>query len=264
MNLLIPLKTSETHGFEDRDFQQSRHILGHVLRFIQQKPYFYIELREIEMQSASKLLEKIRNFVGWASVRLDISILIEEAPGRDEIPVEKGSYFQCLGPTMYEGTANGFIRTALRHQTIEGSGRLLSALTEGEQIPQLADDLESRKLKTALEIFSFVDFEVSTNARFLTLVTILEILSAPAPRRHECNVILENAMTEMQKLSTSTDDADLEEALQRMHQSAHNWKKDSITSSIRRLAEDVSKALGDTDAVNAVDALGLYTGNEAI
>jgi hypothetical protein len=101
-------------------------------------------------------------------------------------------------------------------------------------------------------MFASVDFQASNNAQFLALISILEIMAKPAPRPKPCLDIIEDAMVRMNGEAETAMHPALRQALLDMHKGAVHWKSESIRSSVRRLAIDAARTLGDPDP----DAVG--------
>lgn len=256
VNISIPLRTASMNGFFIHCGTPQRQLLGYVVRMRVQEPYAYLELLNVPAEMAAELLERVRAIVPWAAVRLDFGIVTAGGGLR----VADGPMFDGQFATAYPAhvTPNP-IRIDANHRTEEADGRLFSALIEGAQVEQLTGPSPQPEMKLACEMFASVDFEASYNARFLALISILEIMAKPALRPRACLDIIEDAMARMANEATTATDPALRQALLDMHKGAVHWKAESIRSSVRRLAIAASRTLGDADAqASGRSAVRLY------
>ncbi len=244
VNISIPLRTASENGVFIHCEAHQRQLLGYAVRMRVQEPYAYLELQNVPAEMASGLLDRVRATVPWAALRLDFGIVT--AGG--ELQVADGPVFDGQFATAYPAQLTPSpIRIASNHRTEEADARLFSALIEGAQVEQLTGPSSRSELKLACEMFASVDFEASYNAQFLTLISILEIMAKPASRPKACLDIINDAMARMTSEADTATDPALRQALMDMHKGAVHWKAESIRSSIRRLAIDASRSLGDAD-----------------
>ncbi|MCG2641430.1 MULTISPECIES: hypothetical protein [Bradyrhizobium] len=245
VNVSIPLRTTNENGFFIHREAAQRQLLGYVVQMRIEEPYAYLELQGIPAQLAAELLDRIRAIVPWAALRLDFGIL---AAGGD-LRVADGPKFDGQFATAYPAhLAPAPMRIGSNHRTEEADARLFSALIEGAELECLTGPSPQPELKLACEIFASVDFEASNNAQFLALISILEIMARPAPRPKPCLDIIEDAMVRMKSEAETAMDPALRQALLDMHTGAVHWKSESIRSSVRRLAIDAARTLGDPDS----------------
>lgn len=244
VNVSIPLRTTSKNGFFIHCETPERKLLGYVVHMRIQEHYAYLEVQGVPSEIAAGLLDRVRPVVPWAALRLDFGIL---AAGGD-LHVADGPVFDGQLATAYPAHLTPRpIRIRSNHRTAEADARLFSALVEGAQLEQLTGPSPRPELKLACEMFASVDFEASYNAQFLTLISILEIMAKQAPRPEPCLDIIEDAMARMTSEAEAATDPALRQALLDMQKGAVHWKAESIRSSIRRLAVDASRTLGDAN-----------------
>jgi len=256
VNISIPLRTTSENGFFIHGNSSQRHLLGHIVRMRIQQPYAYLELHNIPLEAAAKLLDQVRAIVPWAALRLDFSILAAEG----DLRISNKAVFDGQFATAYPAHLTPQpVRIEGAHRTEEADARLFSALIEGAQLQRLIGSAAPPELKLSCEMFASIDFEASDTAQFLALISILEIMAKPAPRPAPCLDIIEGAMVRMKSEAEATTDPELRQALLDMHKGAVHWKAESIRSSVRRLAVDTSRTLGDADPeVAGRSAVRLY------
>ena len=244
VNLLIPLRTTSRNGFYNHHGAATKRLFGYRLHMRIAPPYQYLELQGVPSERAPEILKKVRRVLPWAALRLNFGLLGEKG----DLQVADHAIFDGQFPTAYDANlipSPG--RTASNHRGEEADTLLFSALIEGSQLAVLTGPSLCKQVLLALEIFASVDFEASDNAQFLALISILEILAKPAPRRKECIDIIDDAVARATREAEATQDRVLQQALTDMRKAASHWKKESIRSSIRRLAISVSQTLGDPD-----------------
>jgi len=256
VNVSIPLRTTSENGFFIHHDATPRQLLGYVVRIRVQQPYAYLELQDVPLELAAGLLDRVRAIIPWAALRLDFGIL---AAG-GELHIAEGATFDGQFATAYPAHLTPTpIRIGSNHRSEEPDARLFSALAEGAELEQLNNPSARPELKLACEMFAFVDFEASNNAQFLALVSILEIMAKPAPRPKPCVDIIEDAMAQMMRDAEETKDPALRQALMDMHKGAEHWKKESIRSSVRRLAREAARIMNDPDPeASGKSAVRLY------
>lgn len=195
------------------------------------------------------MVDSVRAILPWAALRLDFGILT--AAG--DLRVATESNFDGQFATAYPAhLIPAPIRIASNHRSEEADVRLFTALSEGAGLKHLTGTAPYPELKLACEMFASVDFEASNNAQFLALISILEVMANPAPRPKSCLDIIEDAMIRMKSEAKTATDSVLRQALLDMHKGAMHWKSETIRSSVRRLAIDAARTLGDPD----LDAVG--------
>lgn len=242
VNLSIPLRTASGNGFVTRAGAPQRQLLGHPVGLRVEASNAYLELRDVPAEAAAELLGKVRAIIPWAALRLDFGIL--SAQGK--LRLADGAIFDGQFATAYPAHLTPTpVRVAASLRVVEGEARFVSALIEGSQLRPLTGSSGQPELKLCCEMFALVDFEASETARLLALVTILEIMAKPAPRPKPCLDIIEEAMARMVSEAEAAEDPALRQALLDMHKGATHWRAESIRSSVRRLAVDAARALGD-------------------
>ena len=263
VNLSIPLRTTSQNGFFIHGDSSPRYLLGHAVRMRLQEPYVYLELQNIPSEVAPDLLDKIRLIVPWAALRLNFGIL--SAPG-DLRDLHKADFdgqkadFDGQFATAYPAHLTPQpARIEANHRREEADTLLFSALIEGAELQRLIGSDARPELKLSCEMFASVDFEASDTAQFLALISILEIMAKPAPRPARCLEIIDSAMAQMKSEAEAATDPELRQDLLDMHKGAVHWKAESIRSSVRRLAVDTSRTLGDAAPESAgKSAVKLY------
>lgn len=248
VNISIPLRTAPGDGFYSFAEAAPKHLFGYRLGLKIDDPYYYLLLEDVPSENAAEVLEKVRAVLPWAAVRLDFGILA----AKGDLRFADGAVFDGQFPVAHSpGFTPSPIRIEGNRKSEEADALLFSALVEGSRL-EAFDPLKLRpKFRLACEIFASVDFEASANAQFLALISILEVLASPAARPGQCISIIDDAMTRMAKEAKAADDPMLRQALEDMHKGAKHWKDESIRSSIRRLATEVSRKMGDADPVAA-------------
>ncbi|MEX2653123.1 MAG: hypothetical protein WD473_11865 [Acidimicrobiia bacterium] len=85
--------------------------------------------------------------------------------------------------------------------------------------------------RLAAEVFMAAAFEATTRARFLTQVTVLEILADRGPRPDTARVVLERTLRNLDEVREQLDGADY----QSLRSGIAGLKQESISHSLRRL-----------------------------
>jgi hypothetical protein len=154
-------------------------------------PYVYLRLKGVPPEDVQTKLHAVRRCISWAAVRLDQGIITSNEP----LKYVKAGMFNGQFPTAFPiGSQASPMWTDGTHRSEEPCSRLFSALGEGaEQTPVIAEPADSKRL-VACEIFSAVDFESSTNAQFLALTMVLEVLAAPKERASVCVGLVEDLL----------------------------------------------------------------------
>jgi hypothetical protein len=140
------------------------------------------------------------------------------------------------------------------HRNEEPSTRLFAALTEGATQTALAKPEVKASLLLACELFGSVDFEATSNAQFLMLTAVYEVLASPKKRPKPCVDLVQELLDgakKSQEIAAARGEEIVEDAFKALQDSAVHLKKESITSSVRKLATRTSKVLGDAEPDNA-------------
>ena len=118
------------------------------------------------------------------------------------------------------------------------------ALSNGIASPQPAADAADERLATALDLYLSHFYESSIRARFLTLVTVLEVL-APVTEKHPAAVRLAVALhRKIDGLLMTEVDSEARDALEALRREIDFRKETAIRRRIRSLVLD-EPALGD-------------------
>lgn len=130
--------------------------------------------------------------------------------------------------------------------------RLFQLLDEHSCFLSPAKPLADPKLQVALDLYSAYFSEVSSNARFLTLVMSLEALSSPINRPEPVLSLLKKWNEEVQevKLQLTEDDERLS-ALDSLSKELLFKRESSIRSQIRSLVFNTLNSVGHSDAQEA-------------
>lgn len=107
--------------------------------------------------------------------------------------------------------------------------RFLTAL--GAALADHYDSPLAPRDRLAAEVFMAAAFEANTRARFLTHVTVLEILADRGSRPHAAVAVLQRALTNLDEVGGQLDDADY----QSLRSGIAGLKHESISHSVRRL-----------------------------
>src|ERR1700730_9723769 len=73
-DFVVPFRTSRHDGFFNAETQQIRCVLGCKVRLLQQTPYHYLILEDVDKNQVPDLLQKLKRIMPWASLRLDFSV----------------------------------------------------------------------------------------------------------------------------------------------------------------------------------------------
>jgi len=114
--------------------------------------------------------------------------------------------------------------------------QVLDFITKGLNFSNADQILSDSRLNIAIELFRAYYFERSTNARFLTLVMVLEAI-APKDKKHKAALdLLSNWTTETLKIkSTLSETSEEYHALESLERELFFRQDASLRSSIRRL-----------------------------
>jgi hypothetical protein len=258
VTLLIPLQLPQQHGFFNPDGTPQATLLGFPVGLRLQSPYCYLELRDVPDARAGETLKQVRNCLKWAAVRLDMGMSTDREPLRQATAAISDGQFATAYPADIEPNP---IRVAGSHRGEEPSNRLFAALNEGSVTAGIAKPTKQSTL-LACEFFAATDFEITANAKFLMLSTVLEVLADPKPRPALCIYLVEELLKkirEAEAIAKRDRDKDAAEALEGLRNSAAHYEKESITSSVRKLAAKAARVLGDPDPEKAgKEAAALY------
>jgi hypothetical protein len=259
--LIIPVRLPPEHGFFiSKEVPPPQTLFGFPARYRIENGYPYLEIQSVPADSLADVLERVRNCLKWAAVRLDMGMDTPQGP----LQHAKGEGFDGQSATAYPCDLQpNIIRVKFQHRNEEPVNRLFAALKEGASKTKLASSGAERSLRTAAEFFTATDFEVTENSKYLMLCTVLEVLADPKARPTLCIYLVEELIENIkkaQKIAKQEADAETQEDLQGLLASIVHWKKESITSSIRKLARKTAQTLGDSDAEQrAKRASELYT-----
>jgi hypothetical protein len=158
-----------------------------------------------------------------------------------------GGQFATAIPTGISPKPMG-VRASIRDE--EPLTYLFAALTEGaNQTALLKPDVDPTLL-LACELFAGADFEATANARFLMLASVYEVLANPKKRPKPCQDLVEQLLDSAKKseeTAAANGERELKEAFRALRDSAAHLAKESITSSVRKLATRTSHVLGDVE-----------------
>jgi hypothetical protein len=117
-----------------------------------------------------------------------------------------------------------------------------------------------RKLRVALELWGAYFTEISSNARFLSLIMALEAMATGIPRTQLVLDLLEKWKKEVEALRNTVEaESDDDLSLEALGREVLVRKEDSIRRQIRRLVFTTLQSNGDKDAaVMAKKALDVY------
>ena len=133
-------------------------------------------------------------------------------------------------------------------QTYE-AGDVLNFFRQGVAFPESAEVRNDAKLRLALELWGAYFTEASANAKFLTLVMVLEALATCPPRAQRVLDLLDKWKAELEDLRrTVGSDSEDARSLAAVRGGLLFQKKVSIGQSIRTLVLTTLQANGDIDA----------------
>jgi hypothetical protein len=131
---------------------------------------------------------------------------------------------------------------------------LFDAINEAARIKGFVSSVSKAPVVIAYEMFAAADFEVSANSQFLLLITVLEVLAEPRERPEACIALVDELLQRAERGiadATANSDAEMQLAFKALKDSAIHLRRESITSSIRKLATEASKVLGDPNPQDA-------------
>ena len=247
LTLLIPLRLPPQHGFFDPEGLQPQKVLGFTALLKSEPPYCYLELQEVPAEQADDVLERVRRSLKWAAVRLDMGMVTDREPLKHTVDAIFDGQFATAYPS---GSQAQPIRVETRHRSEEPSNRLFAALDEGAGKIEIGGSTAKKSTLLACEFFAAADFETTANSQFLMLSTVFEVPADPKQRPTLCVYLVQGLLERVKKaeaIAKRDGDDEMGEALEGLRNSVVHYEKDSITSSIRKLATETSRTLGDPD-----------------
>ena len=222
-------------------------------------PYAYLELQQVPADQVNEVFESAVRCIKWAAVRLNTGILADREPLRRVDTQIFAGQFATAYPAEMQANP---IRVEGSERNGEPSNRLFAALSEAASKAQIASPSAKKTTLLACEFFATADFEITSNSQFLMLCTVLEILADPKQRPTLCIYLVEELLENIQKAQTiaSQDDTETSEALEGLQNAVVHYKKESITTSIRKLGTKIARTLGDLEPEKmGKQAVALYT-----
>lgn len=244
-NIIMPIHVPEGKGFFNVAQQDLMRLGAFELRLLSDDPYRYLVLYDVPMERIEETVQEVRSALRWASLRFGFGIRTSDSPVRHEEGLIDGQF-----PTTFNGPVRNPMRVSGSLRSQEGDTRLFYYLGEGHKILNDPARKMDPILDLALQVFASVDFEVTENAKFLALTSIIEILAKPLPRPSICTVMIDDMLGSLEQQLAAADD-EARQALTDMKKSAVHWKRESIRSSVRRLGIRVATAVGSEDPVAA-------------
>jgi hypothetical protein len=156
---------------------------GHSMQLLEHGSYRYIEIQRVEEREAERIALLANVGMSWAAVRAEMGLV----PTIEPLQRATGITFRGEHPTAIpEGLVSHPTRVDSSHSTEHAVGPLFISMEEVETHPGIEAAITG-SAKLAFELFSSSFYEVSANARFITLTTVMEILAVKgrSPRKSE-------------------------------------------------------------------------------
>lgn len=134
--------------------------------------------------------------------------------------------------------------------------RLMSALADGIAISKTAPFTRCERLQLASEIYRQSHFESSPKARFLSQMTVLEVLSVRRKRANEIQTLVKNWEHQLQEIREDSEDQIEIRAFESLATSVRALKTESTTEAIRNLVREALESLKDPQASELVNQIG--------
>jgi len=273
--LLYPFKLWEGQILSESDFNKTFEQLDLTLKFLDltldlEKKYYVLEVKGFkDSASAESFLPRVQSALIWLLIRRGLVseavnnlqpvktpddprlVAIQDRTNMGMDPVEGEElhgFLDALRPAVIltNGTYQREMALPITLSTGPYTVQVWDILTEGLSYPGSDRVIEDQRFATALDLFRAHYMEVSSRAKFLTLVMVLEALAEPRDRPAFIIKLLEQFHNKLEEEKRLYKEISPElEALESLKQELHFRTKDSISSSVRFL---VSRALHDQDS----------------
>jgi len=134
--------------------------------------------------------------------------------------------------------------------------RFMSALEEGACLPNAAQIVENERVRLASEVYSHSHFESSLKSRFLSQMTVLEVLSERPQQPEPLQNLIGKWVLEIDEAQQHSNDPDEKNFLERLKSRLLDLKEESITESVRILVRKALKQLKDPKTSELVGRIG--------
>ena len=217
-------------------------------------------------QDAENLLAKLGGGLLWAAVtrrvglRFDLSlgpVTWCEDPEQAAANIFRSSSVERVDG-LYDGsgttifpTSKKMVRMTGANATVtlgENPNSFLTAVNEGAALPSAETIISDAKLKLAVETYCSSHFEASVNARFLTLMTVLEVLNPLKDEPEKVRRKLDEWIEEAHKLAAEQSEGPDQQSFQSVASRLGYLKRMSIQRGLRTLVTDLLQRDGHPDA----------------
>ena len=127
-------------------------------------------------------------------------------------------------------------------------------------MPNASQIVENERVRLASELYSHSHFETSIKARFLSQMTVLEVLSERPQQPQNLQALIDKWVGEIGEIQERSKDPDEKRSLERLKSRMLGLKEESITESVRVLVGKALTAMRDPKASELVARVGLLYG----
>lgn len=155
-------------------------------------------------------------------------------------------------PAIFETRGNYRSITGGKVNLISGTNadRFFKYFFEGIECQHTEDGFNNEKLKIALELYGAFFSEATQNARFLTLVMVLECLAESEKRSAAVLSLIDSFKKQIEEIETAYHkESDERISFESLKRELAFRKEDSIRKKIRSLVFKTLSDVGDTDAL---------------
>ncbi len=138
--------------------------------------------------------------------------------------------------------------------------RFISALAKGTCLPNAAQVVENRRIMLASEIYSQSHFESSLKSRFLSQMTVLEVLSDRPKQPNELQKYIQKWVLEVDEVLQLCKNLGEKKTIERFKDRIHKLKEESITESVRVFVRKAMKQIMDPKASELAGKIGALYG----
>ncbi len=279
----IRLPFSIPPGHDLTDIPCCAEIAGHDCQLKKHGGFFVLEVRGFNTEDAAKaFLSKLGTGLLWAAVKRGValtfnlnirSVTYAQDPEQARQNLSRTLNLHIDKPVDGLGDASDtatypsqkYIRwVSLGTPTVVVSSdprQFLAAVSDGTALPDAELIPKDEKLRLAIDLYCLSQYEASQNARFLALVTSLEVLLPTKERPALIVGAIDQWIAQAKALMTEPKiEPDICRSLQALITGLDNLKSESITSRIREFIQDLLSAAGHEDAMKlAKKAADLYS-----
>lgn len=230
---------------------------------------------------AEKFISKSWSGLMWVLINCGLAPLWKTEPQKityAENPVEAAKNLSKSFKTKIEGEVHGLIDGSLpaifasdgNFRSITGGNVSITTGTSSERFfeyffngigfKNCENGFQSQKLRIALELYGAFFSETTPNAKFLTLVMVLESLAESEKRPDAVLDLLLNFRGQIEEIETTYSEGSLERvSLESLKRELTYRQEDSIRKKIRSLVFNTLSKNGDSDALEvAKQSLKIY------